>query len=193
MAVTSFAPLVDRIYEALTTSTGQARALATADQMKRGYPPAEALLNERALIARDALSAQLNGACFVLLGDKVAERDDPELGSEHLYRVTIQVSRDYYLGHWLTSTQLRSTGLNEIQAALTKIDDHFPKIRAALGYPNAHALVTQTGAETGLATGSLIGSLARSGAPQLSIVEGGGARLVNVIDTFAADVIWNPG
>lgn len=196
--VTSYGPLEDRIYEALTTDTSQPRKLATGYRFKPGLPPVQSLISERAIWAKEALSASCLGTCFVLLGEqRVTDGDPYELGSAHVYRITIRISRDYYLGWAMTSAKPRlisgtETGINEVRTAIRRCLDHFPLIRAALCYPGAHA-TTAAGASTGLCTDSLIGASAQAGAPTMEIVDNGQGRLLSVTDTFLADVEWNPG
>lgn len=182
-AVTSYGPLRDRIYEALTTNTGKPRALAAADLFQRGYPSGvDPKL--RAMRCRERPTV------FVAMPRQGAAVGDPELGSEHLYELTIAISRDYFLGWPMTATEGRTAGLNEVETALVKVADHFPKLRAALCYPNAHDTVTETSAATGLAGGSLMGAAGES-TTTIQIVEAG-ARIVNVQDRFTARVSWAP-
>jgi hypothetical protein len=183
MAVTSFGPLRDRIFEALTTSTGQPRALALADQFQRGYPSG---VDPKLRVMR---SREQPGV-FVALPRIGALVGDPELGSEHMYEVTVVLSRDYYLGWAMTASATRDSNMNEVERALVKVADHFPKIRAALCYAGAHETVTSSGAATGLAGGALKGPAAES-TTSITIVDSA-SRIVNVQDRFTAWVSWAP-
>jgi hypothetical protein len=138
-AVTSYGPLYDRIYEALCTSTGKPSALAAADLFQRGFPngvdPAR-----RVMLARERPTV------FVDVVRQGARGGDPELHTEKIFVITVQISVDFFLGWPMTALEKRSTGFNEVADAQTRSSSAFPKVLDALCYPNAHDTVTQTSA-----------------------------------------------
>lgn len=183
MAVTSFGPFRDRMYEALTTSTGKTRALSAGDLFQRGFPPG---VDAKARVMR----ARERPCVFLVMPDIGSNETDPELGSEHIYQLSLVLSRDYFLGWPMTAIEKRSTGFDEVENALVKVADHFPKIRGALAYPAAHDTVTETGASTGLDGRGVKGGGARS-TTTITIIEPN-SRLVNVQDRFTAWISWAP-
>lgn len=190
-AVTTFGPLMDRVYEVLCEDTSATRKLASGARFVRGYPPAAAIVNERAQLAREALSLtpQCLGTCFVDIADQASTGSDPELGSVHIYPVVVVISCDYYFDWFATNREKRSTGFNTVAAAQVRFNDHFPKIVNALCYAGAHN-TTIGGTDTGLCTGALVRAGATRSAPAWNILDGGAGRLANVQVSIRAEVEW---
>lgn len=168
--------LLTAIYEGLTTSTGKTRALGAADLFQRGYSPSF----DRRL--RSIRARPLPGVHVHFRTASVSDGLADELGSEHLYRMSVQISRDYFLPF-----EHDRDALDEVS---TRAFDHFMLIRAALCYPGA--LDETAGAEaTGLADNGLIAPDAMAEL-RVEQIQSGNDRLVNVVDTFGVAFLFDP-
>jgi len=150
MAVTSFAPLVLAVEEALTTDlTADAtkpRALAAARLFKLGFPPTIGDHNH----ARDA---RVQKRCFVSIGDQHVDASFLEMGSQHRYDVIVSITRWY----WLKWEGIHA----DVRTAMVSVADDFTLIRKALCWPGALATVPSSSAAVGLAGDALSAERAR--------------------------------
>lgn len=182
MAASTTAHMRTAIIEALTTDrTGEAglvgdRAIPSAYLFRRGLPPG------LDATVRAARVTDKPGA-FVVVA-RVTPEDGPgtELGSDHIYRAQIVISRDYYLGHEQVA--------DDIDDAFTRVTDDLMRIRWALCCPGALD-ATAAGSATGIGPEALR-PLGDQSVLQVEQVGNGRSRLLNARDTFWCPFLYQP-
>lgn len=168
--------LLTAIYEGLTTATGKTRALAAADLFARGFSPSY----DRKL--RSTRARPLPGAHVHIRSAAVSDGIADELGSEHIYRLIVQISRDYFVPF--------EHDHDALDTVSTRAFDHFMLIRAALCYPGALD-ATAGGESTGIADNGLIAPDAMAEL-RVEQIQSGQDRLVNVVDVFGVAFLFDP-
>jgi len=185
MAVTTTQYLITAIEEALTTVTGLPRGLTSTEIFTLGMPqgfPAD-------IRVRDAGVATNRKTCFVGLGER-QRFPSQELHNDHLWSISIWISRDYWIGYEGSLYQPSGSALAEVKRAFQTEADDCMRIAAALCYPGA---LTQTASaqSTGLAGYALDGQSVRS-RPRIESVPEGGKRLLSCLDTYTARIEFDP-
>jgi hypothetical protein len=180
MAQTTTEHLLLAIEEVLTSTTGKVRELAAAHQFGKGLPPGVDT-QLRSVRCRDHANRK---AVFVAIGEiVVSDEVTTELASDHLYELSIVISRDYHLGYEFAA--------DEVRATMIRVSDDFMRVRKALCHPSA---LDETVGET--ATGIAHGGLRSTGAKSQLRVERigeGRDRLVNALDRFECAFLFTPG
>lgn len=141
MAVTSYQPLVDRVYEVLVDGAGTARTLPSGSRFAVGSYPGQA-----PQVTSTKAHEQANGKVVYVAVTKDAPHVAPELHSVCQYTVTVVVIADYFCEPEQDLDAWRDT------VALVAFDRHL--VRAALGYPG-NLVQTAAAAATGLSGGCL--------------------------------------
>ena len=178
---TSITNALTAILEALTTdrtAASRPRALTSAELFREGYPRGiDPTVRSR--------EAAVKKTAFVGLAEFAPEPGTTELGSDHLWRVQIGISRDYHVPY--------EYSVSDVREAMAEVADDTMRIAAALCYPKALEK-TASGSDTALA-GS--GALQRAGLRTRTTIDrvGDGARaprLLNATDVFSALFMFDP-
>lgn len=171
---TTFEHAIVAVREALTTSTGKARALAADNLFRRGYPPG---------VPNDVRSreAAVGKTVFVSIAEYMPEPGvATEMGSDRLWSVQFVVSRDYHLGF--------EYSLAGVEAVMIEVADDTAKIADALCWPNA-LNETAGGDPTGLA-GEALGRPGSRTRIRIEAIGDGRDRLLNAQTMFPAYFSW---
>lgn len=178
-AASTTAHLLTAITEALTTDRtdpSRPRALTSTQLFVKGYPPGY----DRGV--RSVRARVRPGAFALIVRQQPLPGVADEIASEHLYRVTIVVSRDYHLGYELDPSTVHAT--------MARVADDSMRVRSALCWPGALE-ETADGDPTGMA-GSALEPLDALGVVSIETVGDGRDRLVNARDTYTAIFRYAP-
>lgn len=176
MAVTTYAYLLERIYECLVDGAGTTHTLSSTYRFQRGMPPGVApMTRKQTAIGGPAVYATV-----------AAQQVDPFASGEnngvHLYAIKVHLLRDYYLGYQGDGT--------ELDAQQVRALDDFGRVRAVLCAPG-NMKQTEEGNGTGLASESLNGATARTELLRETSL-GATERLLQLRDTFDAVIEFQP-
>lgn len=178
MAVSSVASLRTAIHEALTTdrTATHTRAIPSAYLFQRGLPPGlDATLR--------STRAKGTPGAFVVIARMTPEPGvGDELGSDHLYRLSIVISRDYWLGY-----EQRTA---DIDTVMSRVADDLMRVRAALCFPGALD-TTAAGADTGIADNAL-SPVGDQSVLTVDRIGNGRDRLLNARDAFQCWFLFDP-
>lgn len=170
--------LFDAIDAVLQVASGEPRALTASQVFGAGLPPAV----DRELRSIRCREATNKKTAFVAIEDIVASQTiADELGSDHLYELTLTISRDYHLGYELSG--------DEVRATMIRVADDFMRIRKTICFPSAFDSLLN---DPGIAEGGIRGSGARS-VIRVEQIGDGKDRLVNAIDRFETAFLFTPG
>lgn len=178
-AVTTVAHLRTAIHEALTTdrSATHTRAISSTYLFQRGLPPGlDATIR--------STRAKGTPGAFVVIARMTPEPGvADELGSDHLYRLQIVISRDYFLGYEQSST--------DIDAVMSRVADDLMRMRAALCFPGALD-ATAASDDTGIADNAL-SPIGDQSVLSVDRIGTGRDRLLNARDAFQCRLLFSPG
>lgn len=180
MAQTTIEHLLTAIEEGLTTITGKPRALTSTQLFGQGLPRGV----DPGLRSTRCLEAANRKTAFVDVPEMLApEAVADELGSEHLYVLSLTISRDYHLDYEYSHTT--------VKALMKTVADDFMLVRKALCHPSSLD-ATSAAVATGIAHGGLRSSGATSTVRYEAVGEGR-HRLVNALDRFTCAFLFTPG
>lgn len=141
MAVSSFLPLVTRVYEVLTLGSGTSRVLAVGDRFGTKIYPGQPR-PQRSVAAREAANEK---ACYVDITAMDLGRG-MEMHDRHHYPIDLSIELAYFAEHAVEESKARAL-------MVTQADD-VHRVRAALGFPN-NLEQTEAAADTGISGGAL--------------------------------------
>lgn len=170
----SCTPARRAVVTALTTSTGQPRAIAS-DYLFRATSPAE--------VAQNPADVKKKPGVFVLFRDPVLD-GEIENGSSIVVHYVAQITCWY----WMGSDVLPARASGEVDVQLARIEADENRLRAALCYPGA-LLTDPSSNDTGLCGHALRSDGYRAVGPDPLPTQGDDAgRVLKVVHYFRASV-----